>query len=280
MEDAHTATLKLLNKKGYSYFGVYDGHDGESVAKYCGNNLHTRITKDAQFETNLVAAIQNGFLGTDDDLKNDPQFQIDPSGCAGAAVMAIVTPNNEIYVGNAGNSRAVLSEDGIACQMSDDHKPVNPGESKRIQDASGFVEFGKVNGTLALSRAFGDFEFKQTPNLPPKNQIVTAYPDVKMAETKFKSTEFLILACDGIWDCLSSQDVVSFIRKNISENKDLRKVCEDLMDRCLAKDGELGGIGCDNMTIIVVGFLYNKTEKEWYEWMAERYGKKGPEYVE
>ncbi|KAF0543782.1 PP2C-domain-containing protein [Gigaspora margarita] len=185
----HTATLKLLDKKGYSYFGVYDG---ESVAKYCGNNLHTRIAKDAQFETNLVAAIQNGFLGTDDDLKNDSQFQNDSSGCA--AVMAIVTPNNEIYVGNAGNSRAVLSEDGIACQMSDDHKPINPGESKRIQDAGGFVEFGKVN----------------------------AYPDVKMTETKFEATEFLILACDGIWDCLSSQDVVSFIRKNISENKDLR----------------------------------------------------------
>ncbi|CAG8729052.1 20853_t:CDS:2, partial [Dentiscutata erythropus] len=218
----------------------------------------------------------NGFLGTDDDLKKDPQFQNDPSGCT--AVMAIVTPNGDIYVGNAGDSRAVLSEDGIAIPMSDDHKPVNQDESKRITDAGGFVEFGRVNGNLALSRALGDFEFKQNPNLDAKKQIVTAYPDVKQKDIKFESTEFLVLACDGIWDCLTSQEVVSFIRKNLSENKDLRKACEDLMERCLAKDSELGGIGCDNMTVIIVGFLHNKTEKEWYEWMASRYGEKGPEY--
>ncbi|CAG8771746.1 18171_t:CDS:2 [Gigaspora margarita] len=263
MEDAHTAALKLLDKKGYSYFGVYDGHGGQNVAKYSGNFLHARIAKDENFETDLSKAIQAGFLATDNDLKNDPQFQNDPSGCT--AVMSIVTPNGDIYVGNAGDSRAVLSEDG---------------ESKRIQDAGGFVEFGRVNGNLALSRALGDFEFKQNSNFPAEKQIVTAYPDVKRHKIKLDATEFLVLACDGIWDCLSSQQVVSFIRKNISEHKDLRKACEDLMERCLAKDSELGGIGCDNMTVIIVGFLHGKNEKEWYEWMAGRYGIKGPKYEE
>ncbi|CAG8577052.1 10948_t:CDS:2, partial [Racocetra persica] len=278
MEDAHTATLKLLDKKGYSYFGVYDGHGGQNVAKYSGNNLHARIARDKDFDKDLKAAIQNGFLGTDDDLKNDPQFANDPSGCT--AVMAIVTPNNEIYVGNAGDSRAVLSVDGEAVQMSEDHKPVNKGEADRISKAGGFVEFGRVNGNLALSRALGDFEFKQNPKFKADEQIVTAYPDVKNEEIKTDSTEFLVLACDGIWDCLSSQQVVSFIRKNLSEHKDLRKACEDLMERCLANDSELGGIGCDNMTVIVVGFLHNRSEKDWYEWMAKRYGEIGPKYQE
>ncbi|CAG8723836.1 21579_t:CDS:2, partial [Cetraspora pellucida] len=295
MEDAHTATLTLLDKKNYSYFGVYDGHGGQNVAKYSGNNLHARIAKDDKFDTDLEKAIQNGFLDTDEDLKKDPQFANDPSGCT--AVISIITPKNEIYVGNAGDSRAVLSVDGEAQPMSEDHKP-------RITDAGGFVEFGRVNGSvfdklflviyyitcssqsidmvafsrnLALSRALGDFEFKQVPGRSPREQIVTAYPDVKKAEIK-PETEFLVLACDGIWDCLSSQHVVSFIRKNISENKDLRKACEDLMERCLAKDSELGGIGCDNMTVIIVGFLHNKSEKEWYEWMAKRYEDKGPKY--
>ncbi|CAG8764318.1 23058_t:CDS:2 [Gigaspora margarita] len=248
MEDAHTTILKLPAKKGYSYFGVYDGHR-QNAAKYTGNHLHVRIAKDGTFEADLTTAIQNGFLATDDDLKNDPQFQNDPSGCT--AVMAIVTPYNEIYVGNAGDSRAVLSEDGIAFPMSHDHKPVN-------------------EGNLAVCRALGDFEFKRNKNLHAKDQIIT--------EIKFESTEFLVLACDGIWECLSSQDVVSFIRKCISENKDLHKTCEDLMERCLAKGGELDGIGYDNMTVIIVGFLHNKTEKEWYEWMAKRYGEIGPEY--
>ncbi|CAG8679881.1 526_t:CDS:2, partial [Racocetra fulgida] len=116
---------------------------------------------------------------------------------------------------------------------------------------------------LALSRALGDFEFKQNPKLKADEQIVTAYPDVKRVEIIPDSTEFLVLA---------------FIRKNLSEHKDLRKACEDLMERCLAKDSELGGIGCDNMTVIVVGFLHKRSEKDWYEWMAKRYGEKGPEY--
>ncbi|CAG8776444.1 1126_t:CDS:1, partial [Acaulospora colombiana] len=67
--------------------------------------------------------------------------------------------------------------------------------------------------------------------------------------------------------------VINFIRKNIQEHRSLQKACEDLMDRCLAKDSELGGIGCDNMTVIIVAFLNGKSVKEWYTWMESRYGK-------
>jgi len=52
------------------------------------------------------------------------------------------------------------------------------------------------------------------------------------------------------------------------------------MEKCLAKDSELGGIGCDNMTVIIVGFLNGKNEKDWYDWMIPRYGTVGPEYEE
>jgi hypothetical protein len=134
-------------------------------------------------------------------------------------------------------------------------------------------------GNLALSRAIGDFEFKQNPNLSPEHQIVTAYPDVKKEDIT-EGTEFLVLACDGIWDCLSSQQVVNFIRREISSSRTLQIACENLMDKCLAKDSELGGIGCDNMTVIIVGFLNGKTIDEWYKWMAKRYGTIGPEYEE
>ncbi|CAG8771485.1 2219_t:CDS:2 [Dentiscutata erythropus] len=180
-------------------------------------------------------------------------------------------------IGNAGDSLAVLSEDDMAIPMSDDHKPSNPDESDRITEAGGFVEFGRVNSkNLALSCALGDFEFKQNTKLGVEKQIVTAYPDVKKHRIKIESTEFLVLAC--IWDCFKSQDVVSFIRKNIAEHNDLKRACEDLMERCLSKTGK--GIGTDNMTIIIIGFLYNKTETEWYKWMTSKYGEKSSEYKE
>src|ERR1700733_14424101 len=70
------------------------------------------------------------------------------------------------------------------------------GEKARITAAGGFVDFGRVNGNLALSRAIGDFEFKKTAELPPEQQIVTAFPDVTEHEIT-SDDEFIVLACDG-----------------------------------------------------------------------------------
>jgi len=70
------------------------------------------------------------------------------------------------------------------------------GEKARITAAGGFVDFGRVNGNLALSRAIGDFEFKKSAELAPEQQIVTAYPDVVVHDMG-DDDEFLVIACDG-----------------------------------------------------------------------------------
>lgn len=69
-------------------------------------------------------------------------------------------------------------------------------EKNRITAAGGFVDFGRVNGNLALSRAIGDFEFKKSAELAPEAQIVTAYPDVEVHDIT-DDDEFLVIACDG-----------------------------------------------------------------------------------
>lgn len=99
--------------------------------------------------------------------------------------------------GNAGDSRTVLGIKGRAKPLSFDHKPQNEGEKARIVAAGGFVDFGRVNGNLALSRAIGDFEFKKSADLPPEQQIVTALPDVTVHEMS-DDDEFLVVACDGM----------------------------------------------------------------------------------
>ena len=60
------------------------------------------------------------------------------------------------------------------------------------------MDFGRVNGNLALSRAIGDFEFKKSADLSPEQQIVTAFPDV-VAHTITNDDEFLVIACDGMY---------------------------------------------------------------------------------
>ncbi len=87
--------------------------------------------------------------------------------------------------------------------MSYDHKPTNDGENARITAAGGFVEFGRVNGNLALSRALGDFEFKQNFALDAEHQIVTADPDIITHQCDGEE-EFLVLACDG--GCVAAAD--------------------------------------------------------------------------
>src|SRR3954452_24619695 len=67
----------------------------------------------------------------------------------------------------------------------------------------------------------------------------------------------------GIWDCQSSQAVVEFVRRGIAAKQELSKICENMMDNCLASNSETGGVGCDNMTMIVIGLLRGKTKDEW-----------------
>ncbi|KAI6917545.1 protein phosphatase, partial [Hortaea werneckii] len=211
-------------------------------------------------------ALKDGFLAIDRAILSDPKYEEEVSGCT--ASVGIIT-KDKIYVGNSGDSRSVLGIKGRAKPLSFDHKPQNEGEKARICAAGGFVDFGRVNGNLALSRAIGDFEFKKSADLPPEQQIVTAFPDVTIHEIG-EDDEFLVIACDGIWDCQSSQAVVEFVRRGIAAKQELHSICENMMDNCLASNSETGGVGCDNMTMVVVGLLRGKTKEEWYNMIAER----------
>lgn len=266
MEDAHTTILDLLKtpKKKISFFAVFDGHGGSTVAKYAGEKLHRRLSLDAEFikGTDYESILKEIFLGLDADLRVDPNHINDPSGCT--AVSCVITDDWRVFCANAGDSRAVISANGEAIPLSFDHKPTNAEETKRIVGAGGFVEYGRVNGNLALSRAFGDFDFKKNNSLPPELQAVTAHPDV-IERTIAGTDEFIVVACDGIWDCMSNQEVINFIRQEIiNTSGDLGKICELLMDKCLAPSCDYAGLGCDNMTVIIVALLKeHKTKEDW-----------------
>ncbi|KDR82785.1 hypothetical protein GALMADRAFT_34079, partial [Galerina marginata CBS 339.88] len=271
MEDAHAAILDLDGKGDQSntFFAVYDGHGGSTVARFAGQNVHKRLTSEESYrEKNYETALKRAFLGTDEDLLANPAHTRDPSGCT--AVAALVTHDNKIYVANAGDSRSVIGIKGEVKPLSFDHKPTSETERARISGAGGYIEYGRVNGNLALSRALGDFEFKKNYSLGPEAQIITADPDVTCHQIT-EDDEFLVLACDGIWDCLSSQQVVDFIRYQISEGKQLPEICEMIFEHCLAPDTTSGaGIGCDNMTILIVAITHGRTKEEWYQWVTER----------
>lgn len=269
MEDAHAAILDLDEEGGdtNAFFAVYDGHGGSYVAKFAGENLHKRLVLEKSYtEKNYEIAFKEAFLGVDQELRVDPLRPKKPSGCT--AVAALVT-EYKIYVANAGDSRSVISVKGEAKPLSFDHKPTNHLEQARILKGGGYVDFGRVNGDLALSRALGDFEFKENWTVGPEEQIVTAYPDVTCHE-RTEEDEFLVLACDGIWDCLSSQQVIDFVRHHVATGTDLTEIGKKICDYCLAPDTQSEVYGCDNMTVLIVALLQGRTKEEWYLWIKDR----------
>lgn len=112
----------------------------------------------------------------------------------------------------------------------------------------------RVNGNLSLSRAIGDLQYKSQPNLPPERQMVTSVPEI-IQHPRHSDDEFVVVACDGIWDVKTSSEVCNFIRRRLMRQMPLQMVMEQLLDSCCTGDPKRSmGLGADNMTLIVVVF--------------------------
>ena len=179
------------------------------------------------------------------------------TGCT-ACVMGVDETSKKIYFANAGDSRVVLCRKGVAEEMSTDHKPELESEKNRIYKADGWISEGRVKGNLNLTRGFGDLEYKQNKNLKPEEQMITANPDIKIIDYD-KDIDFVIIGCDGIWDCLNNQSACEFVAKRLKNTPDIKisKIIEEMLDEIVAKDlYNDSGVGCDNMTCIVIVFKH------------------------
>jgi len=126
--------------------------------------------------------------------------------------------------------RCVLSRNGEAIEMSHDHKPESEEETLRIVNAGGKItEDGRVNGGLNLSRAIGDHSYKANPDLPPEEQMISPMPTIQQIEIDRSLDDFMVLACDGVWNSLSSQEVVDFVAERIGKAPSLSSICEEVL---------------------------------------------------
>ena len=177
------------------------------------------------------------------------------TGCT-ACVLSVDEKNKKLYFANAGDSRVVMCKNGIAEAKSIDHKPELQSEKDRIYKAEGWISEGRVMGNINLTRGFGDLEYKKNKKLKPEEQMVTANPDIQIVNYT-KDIDFVIIGCDGIWDCLKNQEACDFVKKRLKDNPNIKisKIIEEMMDSIIAKDlYSEGGVGCDNMTCIVIVF--------------------------
>jgi len=164
------------------------------------------------------------------------------------AVVVLITPSH-IICANTGDSRAVLRRNGNTLPLSFDHKPSELPERLRIKASGGFVKCKRVNGDLAVSRAFGDFSYKdnQEADGSVTKQKVIVVPDLIVYPRMDGKDEFIVLACDGVWDVASSKQLSDFVHRLLAEGEvDLGNICEETLDTCLDRRSR------DNMTMMLV----------------------------
>ena len=89
----------------------------------------------------------------------------------------------------------------------------------------------RVNGSLAVSRALGDYEYKQVEGKGPCEQLVSPEPEVSIIDRDLAGDEFVVLACDGIWDVMSNEELADFIHSRLRLTNDLTQVCNQVGKR-------------------------------------------------
>ncbi|KAF5479377.1 hypothetical protein F2P56_000208 [Juglans regia] len=237
MEDGYGAMLDILGDPKQALFAVIDGHGGHAAADYVAKNLGRNIVEAldnvGEEDDQLEKAIRKGYSVTDEEF-------LSQEISSGACVASVLLKDGELHVASAGDCRVVLSREGLATVLTNDHRPSREDERLRIQNSGGFVHcrngVWRVQGSLAVSRAIGDLHLKDW---------VISEPDIKSLRIT-SDYDFLIMASDGLWDKVNDQEAVDVV----SREKNLLKSCKQLVDISCSR----GNI--DDITVMVINLQY------------------------
>jgi serine/threonine protein phosphatase PrpC len=255
MEDQHLIVPEIPGLAGHSLYAVFDGHGGKNAAIVASKELLNAIQKTSSFSSyvadqnleHLCSSLKQAFLDVDSHMRELFHPRLSPNERSGCTAIAVVVTPTHIVTANAGDSRAALSRAGCNVELSFDHKPNNEVEKNRIEKAGGIVAMKRVDAELAVARAMGDFQFKDI-KLPPENCKVTANPDLNI-QVRTKQDEFIVVACDGVWDVMSNQECIDTVTRycKLGESNPML-MSEELMEDCLNKGSR------DNMSAVIVLF--------------------------
>ena len=176
----------------------------------------------------------------------------------GTTANIMLIKNGIIYIANVGDSLSVMYKNKKAYNLNKEHQTILESEKQRVLKSGANIVGYRINGMLNLTRAIGDLRFKSNVDLKRHEQSVISLPEI----TKIEDTDgidFIIMGCDGVWDCVKRQLVCDFVDKEIKEHpkKNLSEILAKIFDRCVST---VWGVvlGTDNMSCIIIQFLHNE----------------------
>ena len=274
-QDNYFIYKNFMNKKKYIYMSVCDGHgvEGNFVSDFIKEILPYDMSENLKFfniltdnekeKEKIFDVIKETFINANEKLVSNEEIN---SLFSGSTCVSVIYTPEKLIVPNIGDSRAVLgrlinkeTNEYKAIELSRDHKPTEKDEEKRILENDGriqpFIEDGEFVGPqrvwikedevpgLAMTRSFGD-RMAATVG-------VISEPEIK--EYIFNPNDkFMIIASDGIWEFISSQECINII-KEFYNNNDIKGCCEFLYQESSKrwlKEEEV----IDDTTMIIVFF--------------------------
>lgn len=274
MEDVHTYVANFAERLDWGYFAIFDGHAGKQAARWCGNNLHVLLeneilAREAEKEKSpydIKELLHTVFIRADERIEEEGfgssgstaavavlRWETDQKDLVeGSAGRALETSGYDfvptkqhrrvLYTANVGDLRIVLCRGGRLYRLTYDHKASDQSEVARVRDLGGLVLKNRVNGVLAVTRALGDAYIKT---------LVTGKPFTTSTEIT-REDEFLILACDGVWDVISDHTACRLVHDVFERQRQAgepydppaaaRKLCQLAIEKA----------STDNVTVMVV----------------------------
>ena len=154
----------------------------------------------------------------------------------GTTANIVLMTNDKLYVANVGDSLAIMYKNKKAIRLNTEHKPNLKVEFDRIINSGETVVNNRVGGKLNMSRSIGDFIFKSNKKLKNYEQAVIAHPEVNIFDLS-SEVDFIILACDGVWDCVEDQKFCLEIDRRLKQKKqEMHELISDLFDLLIAKN--------------------------------------------
>jgi len=220
----------LFGNKDIHISAVFDGHGGSKTSTFLKNNF-IKLFRDTLVKTK-TPKIKFILLMTMDKLSN---ILLKNKIADGSTANIMVIYKNNYHIANTGDSRMFVAyKNGSVKQITKDHK-ICAYEKRQIKSRGGFIQNGRVDGILALARAFGDYGI---------SKHITHKPDYYTGS--IKDIDFFIQGSDGLFDCATNYELYKKAKPLMKKGVDLNSVGKELVTYTIKNKKSM-----DNVSIII-----------------------------
>jgi len=238
--------------------GIFDGHSGERCAKFLSEEIPNQLKNHRLFIEQPEVALREVFVNCENlwiqKYGNDAASVADQQPVEdGSTALLCYVLNEDLYIANVGDCRAILSQAGQLLVLSTDHNTNNSDEVKRIVDLGGFIIGGRVQGKLAITRSFGDYPLKAN-----NQKYLTAEPEIRHIPLT-SETDFIVIGCDGLYDEWENEDIIQYVQKSIEQKHCAQDIAQNLVNEAIERGST------DNVSAVIIKLNKNykkgKTKK-------------------